>query len=132
MVKTILLVDKDALFIEQVRQYFLTHGFRVLCARTQAEAERILESTRPDVVVTEIMLERQDAGFCLAWKAKKRYPGLPVIIVSSVTWQSGLYFSISSDEDKNWIKADYLLDKPIRVEELESVIHNVLAPAKTA
>ena len=132
MIKTILLVDKDALFVEQIRQKFLASGFRMLCARTQAEAERILESTKPDVLVTEILLERQDAGFCLAWNAKKKYPSLPVVIVSSVTWHTGLYFSLSTPEDHQWIKADYFLDKPTRPEELESVIHHCLQPAKTA
>ncbi len=132
MVKTILLVDKDTLFVEQIRQKFLASGFRVLCARTQAEAERILATTEPDVLVTEVTLERQDGGFCLAWKAKKRYPGLPIIIVSSVTWHTGLYFNLSTPEDRLWIKADYFLDKPTRPEELEAVIQHCLHPAKTA
>lgn len=132
MVKTILLVDKDPLFVEQIRQKFLASGFRVLCARTQAEAQRILDSTKPDVMVTEVILERQDAGFCLAWSAKKKYPKMPVIIVSAVTWHTGLYFSLSTPEDHQWIKADYFLDKPIRAEELESTIQHCLQPVKSA
>ena len=122
MVKTILLVDRDPLFVEQIRQHFLGQGYRVLCAKSQAEAERILASTRPDMMVTEAILERQDGGFCLAWKAKQRYPDLPIAMVSSVTWHTGLYFSLSTPEDKMWIKADVFLDKPIRVEELEAVM----------
>lgn len=132
MVKTILLVDKDRLFMEEVRKYFLTHGFRVLCAKTQAEAERILETTKPDVLISEIMLERQDGGFCLAWKAKTSYPELPVLIVSNVTWHTGLYFSLSSFEDRKWIKADYFMDKPIRMEELESVVRTLVQPSQSA
>ncbi len=130
MVKTILLADKDTLFVEQIRQKFLASGFRVLCARSQAEAERILDSTRPDVMVTEVTLERQDGGFCLAWKAKKKYPDLPVIIASAVTWHTGLYFSLSTPEDRMWIKADYFLTKPTRPEELEAIIRQCLHPAK--
>ncbi len=132
MAKTILLVDKDTLFVEQMRQRFLSLGYRILVARSQAEAERILESTRPDVVVTEVILERQDAGFCLAWEVKNRYPDVPVIIVSSVTWHTGMYFSMSTPEDRNWIKADYFIDKPIRSEELESVILTSLQKIKAS
>ncbi len=132
MIKTILLVDRDQLFIEQIRLKFLSAGYRVLCACTQAEAERILAASRPDVVVTEIMLERQDSGFCLAWQAKKLYPEVPVIIISSVTWHTGLYFSLSTPEDYAWIKADHFLDKPIRVEELEAIILMSLKSAKSA
>ncbi len=122
MVKTILLVDRDPLFIEQIRQHYLGQGCRVLCARSQAEAERVLASTRPDMMVTEVVLERQDGGFCLAWKARKLYPDLPIAMVSAVTWHTGLYFSLSTPEDKMWIKADAFLDKPIRVEELDAVM----------
>lgn len=122
MVKTILLVDRDPLFVEQIRLHFLGQGCRVLCARSQAEAERILESTRPDVMVTEVILERQDGGFCLAWRAKQRYPDMPVAMVSNVTWHTGLYFSLSTPEDRAWIRADAFLDKPIRMEELDAVI----------
>lgn len=130
MASTILFVDKDTLFVEQMRQRFLSLGYRILVARTQAEAEHIVNSTRPDVVVTEVTLERQDGGFCLAWMVKKKYPDVPVIIVSSVTWHTGLYFSLSTPEDKNWIKADYFLDKPIRAEELESVVFTLLHKTK--
>ena len=130
MAKTILFVDNDPLFVEQMRQEFLSLGYRILVARSQAEAERIIESTRPDVIVTEVALERQDAGFCLAWTAKRKYPDVPVVIVSSVTWHTGLYFSLSTPEDRNWIKADCFIDKPIRAEELESVVMNSLHKAK--
>ena len=132
MARTILFVDKDTLFVEQMRHRFLPAGYRVLVARSQSEAERIVESTRPDVLVTEVMLERQDSGFCLAWQVKKKYPAVPVVMVSSVTWHTGLYFNLSTPDDRNWIKADYFLDKPIRTEELEAVIQTCLATAKTA
>ncbi len=129
MAKTILFVDKDTLFVEQMRQRFLSLGYRILVARTQAEAEHIINSTRPDVVVTEVTLERQDGGFCLAWKVKQKYPDVPVIIVSAVTWHTGLYFNLSTPGDRNWIKADYFLDKPVRAEELESVVLTSLQKA---
>lgn len=132
MNRTILMVDNDALFVEQVRQRLIMHGNRVLCARTQAEAERILNSIRPDLVVSEVMLEHQDGGFSLAWKVKKLHPNVPVIMVSSVTWHTGLYFNLSTPEDRAWIKAELFLDKPIRPEELESAIEQLLKPARTA
>ena len=132
MAKTILLVDKDTLFVEQTRMRFLSLGYRILVARSQAEAERIINSTRPDILVTEVMLERQDAGFCLAWAAKRKYPDMPVVIVSSVTWHTGLYFNLSTPEDRNWIKADFFIDKPIRSEELESVVLTLLSKVKAS
>ncbi len=132
MAKTILIVDQDMLFVEPIRQKLITAGYKVLTARSQAEAERIIESTRPDLMITEVMLEHMDSGFCLAWKAKNKYPNLPVIMVSAVTWHTGLYFGISTPEDRLWIKGDVFLNKPIRTEELDSAIVSALQLAKAA
>ena len=132
MARTILFVDKDTLFVEQMRQVFLSAGYRILCAQSRAEAERIIQSTRPDIVITEVMLEHQDSGFCLAWEIKRKYPEAPVIMVSAVTWHTGLYFSLASTGERNWIRADAFLDKPIRAEELISVVHSLIKPVKAA
>lgn len=126
MVKTILVVDGDNAFVDQVRQKLLASGYRVLTARNQAEAEKIFESSTPDLMVTEVMLERPDAGFGLAWETKKKFPNMPVIIASAVTWKTGLDFGLDTAEQRSWIKADYFLDKPIRPEQLESVIQQCL------
>lgn len=126
MVKTILVVDSDNGFVDQVRQKLLASGYRVLTARNQAEAERIMETTVPDLMVTEVMLERPDAGFGLAWETKKKHPDMPVIIASGVTWKTGLDFGLDTAEQRSWIKADYFLNKPIRPEQIESVIAQCL------
>lgn len=126
MVKTILLVDSDTAFVDQVNKKLLASGYRVLTARNQVEAERIMETSVPDLMVTEVMLERMDAGFGLAWKVKKAHPEMPVIIASAVTWKTGLDFGIDTAEQRSWINCDYFLNKPIRPEQLESVINQCL------
>lgn len=130
--RTILFVDKDQLFADQMRQAFQTAGYKVLYARSEAEAEDIFSSTRPEVVITEVMLTNPDGGFCLAWKLKRKDPKVPVIMVSSVTWQTDLYFNLTSPGASDWIKADAFLDKPIRAEELVAAVQSVLQPAKVA
>ena len=132
MAKTVLIVDKDLLFVEPIRQKLIPGGYKVLTARSRLEAERILECTRPDLLITEVMLEQMDGGFCLAWKAKKKYPDMPVVMVSAVTWHTGLYFTLSTTEDRTWIKADAFLNKPVRPEELEGVLLSALHPPKAA
>ena len=126
MLRTILFVDKDMLYAEQMRQIFLSSGYRVLCSRTEREAEEIFEATRPDVAIMEVMLDHQDGGFCLAWKLKKKYPDVPVIMVSAVTWHTDLYFSLAEPGARDWIRADVFLDKPVRGEELVAAVRSVL------
>lgn len=132
MLRTVLIVDKDLLFVEQIRQKFLTAGYRVLCAQTEAEAEEIFNATRPDVLITEVMLHYQDGGFTLAWKLKQKYPEVPVVMVSSVTWHTGIYFSLSSPGARDWILADVFVDKPVRAESLFATVQNVLQPSQAA
>ncbi|MDL2226293.1 response regulator [Deltaproteobacteria bacterium OttesenSCG-928-M10] len=132
MARTVLFVDKDTMFVERMRQMLHSAGYRIICAQSRQEARRIIGVSRPDIVITEVMLEHQDGGFCLAWELKKKYPDVPVVMVSAVTWHTGLYFSLASTGERNWIKADAFLDKPIRYEELMAVVQRLLHPLKAA
>ena len=130
--RTILFVDKDALFAEQMRQIFLAAGYRVLHARSEAAAQEIFSTIRPDLLITEVMLNHPDGGFCLAWQLKRKYPEVPVILVSSVTWHTDMYFNLASPGGRDWIKADVFLDKPVRAEELMAAVQGVLQSAKAS
>lgn len=132
MARTVLFVDKDTTFVERMRQVLHSAGYRIICARNRQEAECIIEVSRPDIVITEVMLEHQDGGFCLAWETKRKYPDVPVVMVSDVTWHTGLYFSLASGGERNWIKADAFLDKPVRYEELMAAVQRLLYPVKAA
>lgn len=126
MLQTILLVDKDTLFAEQMRQIFMGAGFRVLHTRSETEASDIFSAIKPDVLITDVMLHHPDGGFCLAWQLKRKYPDVPVIMISSVTWHTELYFHLNTPGARDWIKADVYLDKPVRPEELMAAVQGVL------
>jgi len=126
MLKTILFVEKDALFAEQMRSLFLAANYRVLHALSEATAEETFSATRPDLLIADVMLNHPDGGFCLAWKLKRKYPEVPVILVSSVTWHTDLYFNLTSPGARGWIKADAFFDKPIRAEELMAAVQSIL------
>ena len=132
MPKTILFVDKDLSFVETLRQKYLAAGYKVFCACGHADAKEIYNATRPDAVVTEVMLERPDGGFSLAFEVKQKYPDVPVIMVTDVSWKTGLHFDLDTPEARSWIRADAFLDKPIRTEELDTLIHSLIKPAKAA
>ncbi len=128
MGKTILFVDKDASFVDrmQLQQKYTRAGYHILRATDETDAEQAISAGRPDLVVTEVMLKRPDGGFTLAWKIKKQYPDVPVLIVSSVSRKTGIRFDLSTPEARSWIKADAYLDKPVREEELDAAIRNLL------
>ncbi|MBN1183022.1 MAG: response regulator [Bacteroidales bacterium] len=124
--KTILIVDDDEDFLFQMKYKVESFGFKVITAETQKEAEEILKETQPDLAIFDLMMEKEDSGFILSYKAKKLYPDLPIIIATAVKSETGRGFGLTTEEEKNWIKADLYLDKGIRADQLEREIKNLL------
>jgi len=129
--KTVLLVDDDDDFLFQHRLHLETAGFDVTVARGRQEAEELLAKQLPDLAVIDVMMESPDAGFTLCHRIRKLDPAIPIILVTSVNSETGLDFSLAGDEERAWIKADSLLAKPIRFEQLMREIDRVTHQAKT-
>lgn len=125
--RTILVVDDDPDFILQQRLQLEAAGFRVLSADGQAKAEALLATEKPDLAILDLMMENFDAGFVLSHRIKKTYPGTPVILVTAVTSETGIAFDSANHDERSWIKADAILAKPIRFEELRREIDRLLA-----
>ena len=125
--RTVLLVDDDDDFLFQHRLHLETAGFNVVVARGRQEAEEMLARQRPDLAVIDVMMESPDAGFTLCHHIRKLDPAIPVILVTSVNSETGLDFTLSTDEQRSWIKADALLAKPIRFEQLQREIDRVFS-----
>jgi DNA-binding response OmpR family regulator len=125
----ILLVDDDEDFLFQHRIQLENAGFQVAAAANRAEAEAALGSFTPDLAILDLMMEHHDDGFVLSHHLKRRFPQLPVIMVTAVTSETGLVFDPASPEERRWIGADALLAKPIRFEQLRREIDRLLKAA---
>ena len=124
--KQILVVDDDIDLLEQVGMILQSAGYEVHPAQGQEEAEEKLSSFIPDLAVVDLMMENMDSGFVLCHNIKKLYPGTPVIILTAVQAATGLDFKARSAEAGSWVKADALLDKPVRPEQLKAEVHRLL------
>jgi CheY-like chemotaxis protein len=123
---TILIVDDDQDYLIQLQAKVQNFGYKTIIAEGQKEAEALLEKTRPDLAILDLMMENEDSGFILCYKMKKRYPDVPIIIATGVTAETGITFDINDDNNRKWIKADRFLDKGIRSERLREEIENLL------
>jgi len=123
--KLILIVDDDMDYLFQMKHHVEGFGFEVITAESLKEAEEAL-SNKPDLAILDLMMETQDAGFVLAYKIKKKYPDVPVIIATAVTAETGLSFHLDTEQDKQWIKADLYLEKGIRSDQLHREINKLL------
>lgn len=124
--KTILLVDDDEDYLFQTKLNIEQFGFTVITAESQREAEDLLDTLKPDLAILDLMMEKEDSGFILAFKLKRKYPDVPVIIATAVTAETGMSFGVDSEEDRKWIKADLYIEKGIRADQLNKEIVKLL------
>lgn len=122
MSKTILLVDNDKKAIQENTEFLKQSGYNVTVAETAKEALEAVSKSKPDAVVTEIMLEQVDAGFGLCYHLKKDYPELPILVVSDIVRQKEINFGVNTQEQRVWIKADAFIDKPVRPEAIACML----------
>jgi CheY-like chemotaxis protein len=116
--KNVLVVDDDIDLLDQVAFILASDGYNVVRAQGQKEGEGAMLATIPDLAVLDLMMENMDSGFVLCHHVKRLYPGTPVILLTAVKAATGLDFHPQSDEAATWVKADVVLDKPVRPEQL--------------
>jgi len=118
--KKILLVDDDIDLLEQNKFVLEEKGFEVITAESSKQGWELFKSEKPDIAVLDLIMEEHDSGFILSYKIKKDEHGksIPVFVLTSATYITGFKFGASTEEEKEWIKCDAILNKPIVVEDL--------------
>jgi CheY-like chemotaxis protein len=124
--KLVLIADDDSDYLFQMKMFVESFGFEVITASSQREAEYIIESTKPDLAIFDLMMEKDDSGFTLCYKMKRKYPDVPIILATAVASETGYSFGINTTTDKQWIKADLYLEKGIRKDQLHKEINKLL------
>ena len=112
MATKILVVDDDPDCLEQTEERLKAGGYEVATAEGQ---ESVL----------------YEAGILMCY-IKKKDPSVPVILVSAVRNETRLDFDTATDEERAWIKADALLDKPVRFEQLIREINRLMGEKQNA
>lgn len=123
---TILIADDDPDYLFQTVHALGKAGYRTMAVESQAEAEAVIEKFKPSLAIFDLMMESDDSGFTLCYKIKRRYPDVPVILATAVSHETGLSFSIDSQQDRSWIRADRYLEKGIRPEQLDQEVMKLL------
>ena len=118
--KKILYVDDDPDQVEQNKLLLESKNYLVATAFSGKEGWEVYKQTKPDAVVIDLIMEEHDSGFILSYKIKKEARGekIPVFIVTSATYLTGFKFGSSTEEEREWIKCDAILNKPVVLEEL--------------
>jgi two-component system OmpR family response regulator len=113
----VLVVDDDAELRALLAQYLGQNGYRVSLATDGREMRRILESSRPDIVVLDLMLPGEDGlALCRELRAGSN---LPVIMLSARSDEIDRIIGIEMGAD------DYLA-KPFNPRELLARIKSIV------
>jgi DNA-binding response OmpR family regulator len=125
-VKKILLVDDDIDLLEQNKLLLESKGFEVVTAENSEEGFIVFQKEKPDAAIIDLIMEQMDSGFILCYKIKKTEHGkkIPVFMLTSATYETGFKFSTSSKEEKEWIKCDGIINKPVVIEDLLAKLEN--------
>ena len=123
---TVFIADDDPDILEQLKMIIESMGLDVVTCDSQEKAESLIASSKPDLVIFDLMMENMDSGFILCHRMKQNHPDVPIIMVSAVAQEAGRRFDTKSDEMKNWIKADAFLDKQIRPEQIKAEVARLL------
>ncbi len=117
--KKILLVDDDLDLLEQNKILIESMGYEVITANSSKEGWEVFRKTKPDACVIDLIMEEYDSGFVLCHRIKKDEHGknIPVFILTSATYDTGFKFGASTSEEKEWINADEIINKPVVVDE---------------
>jgi len=124
--KKVLIVDDDPDILDQVEHVLKANGYEVHAIDSAAQAEEFLTAQQPALAIVDLMMEQMDSGFVLCHQIKRLYPNMPIIMLTAVRAATGLGFDAKTPEAKSWIKADCVLDKPVRSEELMNSVRKLL------
>jgi len=125
----VLLVDDDIDILDQTKLLLESRGYKVVSASSSEEGWKKYQQEKPDIAVLDLIMEEYDSGFVLAYKIKKASGEkmIPIIILTSVTYVTGLKFDAATVEEKEWTKCDAVLNKPVVIDELTKIIETLFA-----
>ena len=127
--RRILLVDDDLDLLEQHKVLFESRGYNVVTADNSKKGWDLFKVEKPYAAVIDLIMEEHDAGFILSYKIKKDSYGktIPVFVLTSATYVTGFKFSASTAEEKEWIKCDEIINKPVVIDDLVQKIEGYYA-----
>ena len=124
--KKILIASDDNILLGSMKETFVKAGFAVETAETGAIALEKFNSTTPDLLITDLVMETFDAGFLLSYRIKKLKAEFPIIMISGINQDSHLNFELE-EKNKKWMNVDAFYNKPVNmtnlIEKVKGFLH---------
>ncbi len=122
----ILVIDDDRDFLFAVQMVLEAHDFEVETVTTPEEGIAKTVSTRPDLVILDVLMPTGYEGFEVARALREEHNlrELPIVMLTNVHSVKKVPYRFAPDED--YLPVDLFLDKPIEPEALVNTIKEML------
>lgn len=133
MGKKILIVDDDKDLVETITHVLKTKQYNVSVAYSGSEGLKKLLEVKPDLMVLDIMMEHDTAGFEIAYQIRdkretSRYRevrNVPIIMLTAINQVTNSRFSLNEQESFLPEVNDFMT-KPVNIDELLEKIGSII------
>lgn len=134
MSQKILIVDDDRDLVASLAQVLRAHGYDVAAAHSGADGLKALRAERPDLVILDVMMETDTAGFEAADAIRSRretskyraFRDVPIVILTAIDQVTNSRFSM--DPSDSFLPGrNEFLTKPVDLDELLAKIARALS-----
>jgi len=133
MAKKILLVDDDKDLVTTLSQAIKVNNFDVVEAYSAAEGLKKILSEKPDLVIFDVMMETDTAGFEAVYQIRskretsryKDVKDVPIIMLTAINQVTNSRFSLNAEQSFLPSINDFLT-KPIDIDELIEKINRYI------
>ena len=125
--KTILVVDDDPDIVETTKTILESAGYAVETAANGTEGLAKAKALRPDLVVLDIMMDKETEGFHVTYelRAGDATRDVKILVLTGVGRKSGFKFAAETDED--YLPVDAYMEKPLEPKALLEKVGQLLA-----
>lgn len=114
-----IVIDDDFDTVEVFSEFLTLYNINVLgTANNGLNGVKLFENKRPDIVFSDIWMPDYD-GFYLLMNIKNKYPNSKIIMVTAD-------LTLETDEKLKKSKADSVIFKPFKIENVMTIIENVV------
>jgi CheY-like chemotaxis protein len=126
MNKKILDIDDDVDVLEARKIVLEQNNFDVVQATNVKVAREILQKEKIDLIILDVMMEKNSDGFNFAQWAKmdEKLKQIPIVMATSVNQRTRFTFDIEKDGD--FLPVEKFLEKPIDPDDLIKTLNGLL------
>jgi two-component system nitrogen regulation response regulator NtrX len=122
----VLVVDDDPDFCDACAKVLEDAGYQVEVAGSVADGLAAMRERRPGLVILDLMMEQADSGFRFAEAVTRQFPGMPVLLLSSILDAAAQVI------DMNRVPVSEFATKPMRSPALLEAVRRLLDQGRSS